>query len=63
MAQILVLLTSETEAMAVEEILQGDFDVTLFVMKESILTYTVQKKTRKLCVISSKACGLWYNKQ
>ena len=29
MAQILVLLTSETEAMAVEEILQGDFDVTL----------------------------------
>ena len=29
MAQILVLLTSETEAMAVEEILQRDFDVTL----------------------------------
>lgn len=29
MAQILVLLTSETEAMAIEEILQGDFDVTL----------------------------------
>ena len=29
MAQIFVLLTSETEAMAIEEILQGDFDVTL----------------------------------
>lgn len=29
MEQILVLLTSETEAMAIEEILQVDFDVTL----------------------------------
>ena len=29
MAKILVLLISETEAMAIEEILQGDFDVTL----------------------------------
>lgn len=29
MAQIFVLLTSETEAMAIEEILQGDFVVTL----------------------------------
>lgn len=29
MAQILVLLTSETEAMAIEEALHGDFDVTL----------------------------------